>query len=94
MRAGGATLLLLLTEDARLVRLRGRWQHDATMTIYLQELAATTFLSEQPEQTRTMVALFDRQAPLVWRQTLDWMRQGVPPERAPDAWRAALLQHR
>ena len=39
-----------------------------------------------------MISLFDRQAPLVWRQILDWLRQGVPSEKIPEAWRAALLQ--
>ena len=94
MRAGGATLLWLQTEDARLVQLRGRWQNDATMTIYLQELVATTFLSEQPESTRATIALYDRQAPLIWHQTLRWMRQGVPPERIPESWRSEILRHR
>ena len=94
MRAGGATLLWLQTEDARLVQLRGRWQNDATMTIYLQELVATTFLSEQPESTRATIALYDRLAPLMWHQTFRWMRQGVPPERVPEAWRSEILRHR
>ena len=39
-----------------------------------------------------MISLFDRQAPLVWRQILNWLRQGVSSEETPEAWRRALLR--
>ena len=37
LRAGGATHILMLTEDSELVRRRGRWLAYQTMQIYLQE---------------------------------------------------------
>ena len=43
LRAGGATFLLLLTEDSELVRRRGRWFAHRTMEIYLQEVSSTVF---------------------------------------------------
>lgn len=49
LRAGGATHLLLATEESELVRRRGRWLSSRTMEIYIQESSATTFL---PTATR------------------------------------------
>ena len=51
-RAGGATDLWLSSEDAVFVQQRGRWTNGKVMQIYLQELAATTFVSRLPHSTR------------------------------------------
>ena len=45
-RPGGATWLIAMTESAELVQRRGRWASWATMTIYLQEVAASTYLND------------------------------------------------
>lgn len=50
-RAGGATDLWLSCEDATFVHQRGRWTNSKVMQIYLQELAATTFVSKIPLST-------------------------------------------
>ena len=42
LRPGGATFLLLHTEDAELVRRRGRWVTSKVCEIYLQEVLYTT----------------------------------------------------
>lgn len=40
---GGATHLLLLTEDSELVRQRGRWVTTKVMELYLQEVLYATY---------------------------------------------------
>ena len=45
-RPGGATWLITVTESAELVQRRGRWASWATMNIYLQEVAASTYLND------------------------------------------------
>ena len=45
-RPGGATWLITMTESAELVQRRGRWASWATMSIYLQEVAASTYLND------------------------------------------------
>ena len=55
MRAGGATHLQMLLEDAELTRRRGRWLSARTMEIYLQESAATLFFPQQPPETKIRI---------------------------------------
>ena len=43
LRAGGASFLLLSTEDSELVRRRGRWSNFKMMEIYVQEVTAVTY---------------------------------------------------
>ena len=45
-RPGGATWLISMTECSELVQRRGRWASWATMSIYLQEVAASTYLND------------------------------------------------
>ena len=53
-RPGGATWLIMMTECSELVQRRGRWASWATMSIYLQEVAASTYLNDVlfPKQRR------------------------------------------
>ena len=55
MRAGGATFLQMLLEDAELTRRRGRWLSARTMEIYLQESSATLFFPQQPAATKERI---------------------------------------
>ena len=55
LRAGGATWALMMTEDAPLVQRRGRWLTARTMEIYIQEVAATQFLSHVPEEIKEKI---------------------------------------
>ena len=49
LRAGGATHLLATTEDAELVRRRGRWVAPRAMEVHIQEIQSTTFFPHLPE---------------------------------------------
>ena len=55
LRAGGATWLLSVTEDsedAELVRRRGRWLSHRTMEIYIQEFSSIQFIHRFAEATQ------------------------------------------
>ena len=55
LRAGGATHLLMVTEDAELVRRRGRWMAHRTMDIYLQEVLASVYFPRLPVLVKAKV---------------------------------------
>ncbi len=55
LRAGGATWALTMTEDAELIRRRGRWLTSKTMEIYIQEVSATLYMSQLPGSTRDRI---------------------------------------
>ena len=55
MRAGGATHLQMLLEDAELTRRRGRWLSARTMEIYIQESSATMFFPQLPPETKEII---------------------------------------
>ena len=46
LRAGGASWLLMVSEDSELVRRRGRWINNKVMEIYVQEAASIQFLPQ------------------------------------------------
>ena len=52
LRAGGATWLLSVSEDAELVRRRGRWLNHRTMEIYIQEISSLQFIHRLPSPTQ------------------------------------------
>ncbi|CAE7676303.1 unnamed protein product [Symbiodinium sp. CCMP2592] len=52
MRAGGATWLMMVSEDSELVRRRGRWLTSKIMEIYIQEVSALQFLPALPKADR------------------------------------------
>ncbi|CAE7745598.1 dnc [Symbiodinium sp. CCMP2456] len=54
-RPGGATWMLAQTENAELVRRRGRWLSGRVMEIYLQEITAATFVPQLPPQAREVI---------------------------------------
>ena len=82
LRAGGATWLLMASEDAELVRRRGRWLNHRTMEIYVQEVSSLQFVHRLPlhvqEKLFTLVRCFQdvlskaeqlvliRTPPVVW----------------------------
>lgn len=55
LRAGGATHLLMVTEDSELVRRRGRWLGYRTMQIYIQEIASTVFFPRLPDGVKANI---------------------------------------
>eukprot|EP00439_Symbiodinium_sp_Y106_P057394 s126_g8.t1 len=78
LRPGGATFLLQCTEDSELVRRRGRWVSHKVMEIYLQEVAASTYIADLPQRARSRV----QHAAAVFQQTLKraraWTAAGIP----------------
>ena len=55
LRPGGATWLLQETENAEMVRRRGRWLSGRVMEIYLQEVTAITYVPRLPSEARAAV---------------------------------------
>jgi hypothetical protein len=50
LRAGGASWLLLTSEDSELTRRRGRWIAHKVMEVYVQEISSPQFLPRLPER--------------------------------------------
>ena len=55
LRAGGASWLLLTSEDSELVRRRGRWISHKIMEVYVQEAAEIQFLPRLDKNTRDVI---------------------------------------
>lgn len=65
MRPGGATYLMNCCESAELVRRRGRWASFRVMEIYLQEVAASTYINQIGEQAKANVLMGLRIFPIL-----------------------------
>lgn len=78
LRAGGATWLLLTSEDSELVRRRGRWLNSRTMEIYIQESSALQFLPSLNPRTRKLILHAVAVFPLVLARFLEFDRLGFP----------------
>ena len=55
LRAGGATWLLMESEDSELTRRRGRWVTNKVIEVYVQETSAIQFLPRLPIQIRERI---------------------------------------
>ena len=77
-RPGGATYLLQASEDAELVRRRGRWVSGKVMEIYLQEVAASVFFPSLPLGTRRKVMQASACFPDLLRRATMWTRNKIP----------------
>ena len=73
-----ATHLLQLTEDAELVRRRGRWVSSKVMEIYLQEIAAAIFFPNLPPHVRENVLFYAHAFPAVLQQSASWTQAKIP----------------
>ena len=78
LRAGGATHLLLETENPDLVRRRGRWLAHRTMEIYLQEVLVTTFTSKLQAPTRDKIYVLASVFPQVAVKAIHFLRSAIP----------------
>ncbi len=56
LRPGGASWLLMKTENTGLIRRRGRWQSMRTLEIYLQDIQVATALHKLDEPVRRKIA--------------------------------------
>ena len=77
-RPGGATHLITVSESAELVRRRGRWASFKTMEMYLQEVAASTYLNDVSDVARENVLLTLRNFPELMKQILKFNAYLIP----------------
>ena len=80
LRPGGATHLLLTTEDSELVRRRGRWVTGKVMEIYLQEILYTTFAEKLDGVTRVKVTQLAGSFPKLLDLATDFLNSAIPPQ--------------
>ena len=77
---GGATHLLLQTEDPELCRRRGRWLSSRVMEIYLQEVIATTYIQKIHPTTKQKVVQLASAFPKLLRFSLQFLATAIPPK--------------
>ena len=77
-RPGGATYLIGLTESSELVRRRGRWISLKVMDIYLQEVAASTFMTDLDPSARTTILTAMEQFPSVLQMSVRFFNSHFP----------------
>lgn len=65
LRAGGASWLLMVSEDSEFTRRRGRWITSKVMDIYTQERWAVQFMPRLPNNTKDKL--------LKGRSVFDWV---------------------
>jgi len=68
LRSGGATFWYQLTDSTEYVRFRGRWSNSRMLEVYIQEVGACTFLSQQPAPVREHVALLAAAGPWLFAE--------------------------
>ena len=78
LRAGGASFLLLSTEDSELVRRRGRWANHKMMEIYVQEVTALTYTKQLNDAALQRVTQTARSFPAVLRQAVALLAANIP----------------
>ncbi|CAE7151471.1 unnamed protein product [Symbiodinium necroappetens] len=76
-RPGGATYMLQQTEDSELCRRRGRWASARVMEIYLQEIAASTFLPLLPKAQKDRIFAFAAGFITILEQAKQWQKAGI-----------------
>ena len=80
LRAGGATWLLSITENAELTRRRGRWINNRTMEIYIQEVSSATFLNDLEPAVRSLILFHASVFPQTLQRVSHFMDANIPPE--------------
>ena len=80
LRAGGATWFMLVTEDAEMLRRRGRWLSSRIMEIYVQEVTSLQFLPVQTARTRQIVYFALQSFTQVLEASAFFSKIQVPPE--------------
>ena len=78
LRAGGATWMLGVTENAELVRRRGRWINAKTMEIYIQEVSSVIFMSGLQQNVRDHILHLASLFPYVLEKCCDFKNAGIP----------------
>ncbi len=78
LRPGGATHLLVATEDGELVRRRGRWLSIRVMEIYLQEVQSATYADRLSKSSRAKVEMFSAGFETVLKQAVAFLDSAIP----------------
>eukprot|EP00435_Cladocopium_sp_Y103_P034036 s1336_g8.t1 len=78
LRAGGASWLLMRSEDSELTRRRGRWITSKVMEVYIQECSALQFLPNLPKATKSLIISGVQIFPWVLQQIDDLQRAKIP----------------
>ena len=78
LRPGGATFLLLATENMDLVRRRGRWVSNKVCEIYLQEILYVTYTEKLPSRIRDRIALLAGAFERVLQVAMKFLQTGMP----------------
>ena len=55
LRAGGASWLLMTSEDSEMTRRRGRWITSKIMEIYVQEVSSLQFMPSLPSDVKNLI---------------------------------------
>lgn len=74
---GGTTHLLLVTEDAELIRRRGRWLAQRTMEVYLQEITATVFFRRMASGTKAKILQLALSFPALLTSMMQFSKLGI-----------------
>lgn len=90
LRAGGASWMMLVSEDSELVRRRGRWLTSKIMEIYVPEVSAIQFLPQLPQSTRDLVIEGTGLFPLLLERAISLHACGIPES----AWKYLLVEGR
>lgn len=78
LRAGGASFLLLETEDSELVRRRGRWANHRMMEIYVQEVTAVTYTKQLSDETVSCITRTARSFTEILHKSISMKRANIP----------------
>ena len=89
LRAGGASWLLLTSEDSELVRRRGRWINHKVMEIYIQEAASIQFLPNLDSNIRSLVLQGAELFPIVLEKLTSYHNSLIPE----NAWKLLLFSN-
>lgn len=92
LRPGGATHLLLMTEDPELCRRRGRWLSSRVMEIYLQEVIATTYIRKLHPSTRQKVVNLASAFPKLLKFAMQFLKTAIPPKVWPHLFQAQGIE--
>ena len=77
-RPGGATHLIAVSDSAEMVRRRGRWASFRTMEMYLQEVAASTYMNEISKTAKDRVLLALRNFPELMSRVVQFDASMIP----------------
>ena len=93
LRASFATALFESTSDLKLVAWRLRVKNIEVLSHYVHELQSQTFMSHQPQSTRTRIPHLASIAPTVIPQAIRFLQAGVAPAIWPSLWRPGHFDH-